>query len=140
MIRCALKRFLLLAIPSLILVMGLFHFGLERLDLDPEGGAGSPQHLPAAWLTVATWLLEALGLTAAFLLLGGRGGEGRWRNGLLSAWIVWVFRGPLLVVTVVTLAALPARPWWHLALSWWVLYSLCGLTLAALAGPRSELD
>lgn len=138
MIAGALRRFILLAIPSLILLMGFFHFGLERFQLDPEGMAGSPHHKPAVWLVAATWFLEALALTALYLMLGGRGGVGRWANGLLSAWIAWVFRGPLLVVSVVNLAALPARPWWHLAFSWWILYSLCGLALAALAGPRPD--
>jgi hypothetical protein len=37
------------------------------------------------------------------------------------------------VVTVVGLAGLPPRPWWALAFSWWILYTLCGLVLGAAA-------
>ena len=39
----------------------------------------------------------------------------------------------LLVVTVVGLAGLPPRPWWVLAFSWWILYTLCGLVLGGAA-------
>lgn len=141
MIPLALKRFVPLAIPALVLVMALFHFGLEMIHLDLEGAAASAGRAPAAWLVVATWLLEALALTALYVLLGGlegRAGAHRWLTGLFAGWIAWVFRGPLLVVTVVALAALPARPWWNLALSWWVVYSVSGLVLALLAGSGPE--
>jgi len=30
-----------------------------------------------------------------------------------------------------TLAGLPPGPWWSMVLSWWVLYTLCGLLLGA---------
>lgn len=90
------------------------------------------------WVMLATWTLEAVGLAALFLLIQGRGG--RWIAGLLTGWIAWVFRGPLLVVTVAGLAGLPPGPWWSMVLSWWVLYTLCGLLLggvAAAAGLRA---
>lgn len=135
--RAPLRRFLLFALPLLILTMALFQFALEMLGLRvdparlaPAGGIALP-----GWVQLATWTLEALGLAALFVLVHGRGGG--WISGLLTGWIAWVFRGPLLVVTVVGLAGLPPRPWWSLALSWWVLYSLCGALLggvAALAG------
>ncbi len=83
------------------------------------------------WVVLATWFLEAVALTALFLMIQGRGG--RWTTGLLTGWIAWVFRGPLLVVTVAGLAGLPPGPWWTLALSWWVLYTLCGLVLGGVA-------
>ena len=130
----ALRRFLILALPLLVLTMGLFRFGQEMLQVAPDpaalsrsGGAALP-----AWVTFATWLLEAVGLAALFLLILGRGGS-RLAAGLLAGWIAWVFRGPLLVVTVVGLAGLPPRPWWGLAFSWWILYTLCGLMLGAAA-------
>jgi hypothetical protein len=128
-----LRRFLLLALPLLILAMALFQFAMEMLGLqvDPSRLApGGGIHLPG-YVSLATWSLEALGLAALFLLVHGKGWG--WTSGLLTGWIAWVFRGPLLVVTVVGLAGLSPRPWWLLAFSWWVLYSLCGLLLSGVA-------
>ena len=126
-----LRRFLLLALPLLILTMALFQFAMEMLGLQVDPSRlGSGVDLPG-YVSLATWGLEALGLAALFLLVQGRGGG--WTSGLLTGWIAWVFRGPLLVVTVVGLAGLSPRPWWSLVLSWWVLYSLCGLLLSGVA-------
>ena len=122
--------------------MGLFHFALEALGKAPDPSALSPaggRDLPP-WVILATWCLEAVALAALFLLVHARG-SGRWMAGLLTGWVAWIFRGPLLVVTVVGLGGLPARPWWSLAMQWWVLYSLCGLLLgvaAAAAGLQAE--
>jgi hypothetical protein len=129
--RNPLRRFLLLALPLLILTMALFQFAMEMLGLQVDSSSlGGGIDLPG-YVSLATWTLEALGLAALFLLVHGRGGG--WTSGLLAGWIAWVFRGPLLVVTVVALAGLSPRPWWLLALSWWVLYSLCGLLLSGVA-------
>ena len=113
--------------------MALFQFAMEMLglqvdpsDLAPGGGIDLP-----GYVSLATWSLEALGLAALFLLVHGRGWG--WTSGLLTGWIAWVFRGPLLVVAVVGFAGLSPRPWWSLAFSWWVLYSLCGLLLSGVA-------
>lgn len=140
------KRFLIFALPLLVLTMALFHFALEAFGLTAGAprlaGLGAavtptPGILPVlpglvpSWAILGTWCLEALGLAALFLLVHGRPGAS-WANGLLSGWIAWVFRGPLLVVSV-TGAGLPPGPWWAAALSWWVLYSLCGLLLGVLA-------
>jgi len=131
--RRILKRFLLFALPLLILTMALFRFVLEMLGMapDPEAlsRAGAAQ-LPA-WVQLATWGLEAVGLAALFLLIHGR--NGRLLAGLLTGWIAWVFRGPLLVVSVAGFAGLPPGPWWSMAFSWWVLYTLCGLLLGGVA-------
>lgn len=110
--------------------MGLFHFLLEALKRAPDPALLSHaevSRLPAA-VMLATWVLEAVALSALYLLIQGRGG-GRLLNGLLTGWIAWVFRGPLLVVTVVGLAGLPRGPWWALSFSWLVLYTVCGLIL-----------
>jgi hypothetical protein len=135
--RHALKRFLLFALPLLVLAMALFHFVLEAFGLAPDPArlstAGAPV-LPA-WVTLGTWCLEALALAALYLLIQARGG--RWSAGLLAGWIAWVFRGPLLVLAVVELGGLPPAPWWSLAFSWWILYTLCGLLLGALAAAAS---
>ncbi|HVS01054.1 MAG TPA: hypothetical protein VMW27_30840 [Thermoanaerobaculia bacterium] len=121
------RRFLLLALPLLVLAMALFHFTLEAFGRAPELAQPMPQ-----WLTLGTWCLEAVGLAALFLLIHGRG-NGRWLSGLLTGWIAWVFRGPLLVLAVVSFGGLAPGPWWALAFSWWVLYSLCGLLLGGVA-------
>jgi hypothetical protein len=128
-----LRRFLLFALPLLILTMALFQFVLELLGLDPDPAvlsAVTVLRLPG-WVTLGTWCLEALALTALFLLIQGR--YRTWSSGLMAGWIAWVFRGPLLVVSVVGLGGLPAGPWWTLILTWWVLYTLCGLLLGGLA-------
>jgi hypothetical protein len=136
--RPPLRRFLVLALPTLVLVMALFHSAVEALGRAPAIESAAPQ-LPRQWLVViGTWLLEALALAALYLLVQANGGS-RLLNGLLTGWIAWVFRGPLLVVAVVTMAGQPAGPWWSMTFSWWVLYSVCGLLLgvvAALSGLR----
>lgn len=137
-----LRRFLLLALPLLLLLIALFNLGAEQLgltsDLGPmvgwhSGGGG----LPGPYV-LGTWLLEALALTALFLLVDGRGG---WplTNGLAAAWMAWVFRGPLLVLTTAGLRGPAAGDWWPLAWRWFVLYSAAGVLLAIaarLAGLR----
>lgn len=133
MIGGALRRFLLFALPLLVLTMGLFSFAEEALGMAPDPARLSPLgavHLPS-WVMLATWGLESVGLAALFLMIHGR--SGRWLAGLLAGWIAWVFRGPLLVVTVASLAGLSPGPWWVLVFSWWVLYTLCGLVLGGVA-------
>jgi|HubBroStandDraft_3_1064219.scaffolds.fasta_scaffold257091_1 hypothetical protein len=127
----ALRKFLLFSLPLLVLAMAVFRSLLAAIGRTPQLGQGAGSGMPA-WVLVGTWLLEALGLSALFLLIQGGGGS-RALNGLLTGWIAWVFRGPLLVVAVVTLGGLPAAPWWAMALSWWFLYTLCGLLLGAIA-------
>ena len=132
------RRFVFLSLPLLILAMGLFHFVLEATGKAPDSSALSPlggQELPQ-WVALATWTLEALGLSALFLLIHTRSGL-RWVSGLLIGWIAWVFRGPLLVVSVVGIAGLPPAPWWSMAFSWWILYTICGLLLAGAAAAAS---
>jgi len=131
--RQTLKRFLLFALPLLLLTMGIFHFAQEMLGMDADpsvlSNGGAP--LLPGWVTLGTWMLESIGLAALYLLIQGRGG--RWSSGLLAGWIAWVFRGPLLVMAAVGLGGLPPGPWWSLAFSWFVLYSLCGLLLGGVA-------
>lgn len=130
--RPPLRRFLVLALPTLVLFMALFHSGAQALGRSPLLESAVPQ-LPRQWLViVGTWILEALALAALYLLVQGGGGS-RLLNGLLTGWIAWVFRGPLLVVAVVTLAGQPAGPWWSMTFAWWVLYSVCGLLLGIVA-------
>ncbi len=119
--------------------MALFGAVVVALDLEPRNASlvslalFDDQRAPAR-VVLGTWLLEAAGLVALFLLLEHRIGN-RFVEGLLTAWIAWVFRGPLLVITIVLAAGQAQAPWWRLALGWWVLYSICGLALAWLARP-----
>ena len=113
--------------------MAVFHFAVEMLgfEVDPRELSASGGIVLPGYVQLATWSLEALALAALFVLVHSR--NGGWTSGLLSGWIAWVFRGPLLVVTVVGLAGLPPRPWWTVTFSWWILYTLCGLLLSGVA-------
>lgn len=130
-------RFIAYAVPLLILLLALFGFTVELLDIEPRQGSVirlalfEQPHVPGQ-LVIGTWLVEASGLIALFLLAQGRFGAW-WLDGLAAGWVAWVFRGPLLVITIVVAARQPQDPWWKLAFGWWVLYSVCGLSLAILA-------
>lgn len=136
-------RFILLAVPLVVLWMAVFSVTVDVAGLLPSArdvdfGFGRGQMAPVQLLAV--WLLESVGLTAFFLLVHGRFFS-RWLDGLATAWLAWTFRGPLLVLTVAGATRLPREPWWTAALSWWVLYTVAGLLLAALAGrllPRAD--
>lgn len=133
-----LARYLFFALPLLVLTLALFSFALEALGLQAGPGMlGAGQALPPQFV-LGTWLLEALGLAALFLILQGRT-QTMYLDGLLAGWIAWVFRGPLLVLTVVAVTGQPPSPWWALALRWLAAYTLCGLLLALLA-QRLGLD
>ena len=130
-------RFVLIAVPLLVLAMALWGLGVDLAGLDPDASALArfaverPRPLPG-WTLAGIWVLEALGLTGLYLLVQGRS-SAWWLDGLLTGAIAWIFRGPLLVLTVAALTRLPRQPWWGHALSWLALYPLCGLGLAALA-------
>lgn len=136
-------RFIVYAVPLLVLLLALFGFAVELLDVEPRSGsvirlALFEQPRVPGQLVVGTWLVEASGLIALFLLTQGRFGAW-WLDGLVAGWVAWIFRGPLLVITIVVAARQPQDPWWTLAFGWWVLYSACGLSLAILA-RRSGLE
>lgn len=128
-------RFVFFSITLLLLTIALFSFALDVAGLEPQATdlafGPTSQHLPGH-LLLATWLLEAIGLTALFLLIQGRGSN-RLLDGLAAGWIAWVFRGPLLVLTVVSAANLPRQPWWRMTSRWLLLYTVCGLVLALLS-------
>lgn len=118
-------RFLVLALPLLLLALALFHFGSEALDLP------LPQ-LTAPYL-LGLWLLEATGLVGIFLLVRERH-LNRWLAGLAGAWSAWIFRGPVLALTAAGSSSLSAGSWWRLVAAWLVLYTVCGLLMATVAG------
>ena len=128
----ALSRFLALSIVLLVLVMALFQFGLEELGWLPAGAPASPP----SRVQLGAWGLEALGLAALFLLIH-REESSVWFSGVLAGWIAWVFRGPLLVVSVAA-AGLDPKPFWAMTFRWWLLYTVCGFVLAALARPDTR--
>jgi hypothetical protein len=130
--RRPLRRFLVLALPALVLAMALFRSAVEALGRAPALLSAAPELRQHPVLVILTWLLEAVALAALYLLVQASGGS-RLLNGVLTGWIAWVFRGPLLVFAVVAYARLPREPWWGLAFHWLALYSLCGLAVALLA-------
>jgi len=125
MILATLFRFLILALPLVLLTLGVFHFAAEAADLAMPGTLPAPQLL-------GRWLLEATGLVALYLLVRERG-LGRWLAGLASGWVAWIFRGPVLVLTVAGAARLSSSSWWHLSAAWLGLYTICGLMMASVA-------
>lgn len=119
-------RFLLLAILATALLLGLGTLAFDAAD----GGGFGPRL--AGEFVLGGWLLEAVALTALFLLIQGRGGVW-WLDGVLTAWLAWIFRGPVLVLTVAEALDQGPDPWWGMSLRWLLLYTLCGLFLAFLA-------
>jgi hypothetical protein len=124
-------------------MMGIFAFA-QQLAPVPGGAPGVAAPHPVRdvgprW-RFAGWGVEAAALAALFLLVQGRGGAW-WMDGLVSAWVAWIFRGPVFVLTVAAWSRLPTGLWWQLSLRWFLLYSLCGITLAFVArrtGVRRE--
>lgn len=130
-------RYFTLALPLLLLLLAVFGFLVGPLGLEPRHGSVvrwallEPSVIPGR-VVLTAWLMESCGLLALYLLAQGRCGAW-WLDGLVAGTLGWVFRGPVVVLTVVYAARLPQDPWWRLALAWWVLYASCGLALAWLA-------
>jgi len=127
-------RFLVLAFALLLLLLGVFAFTAETLGWVPstpqaDFGFGRGQ-LPARTV-LGIWTLEALGLIALFLMIQGRWPRW-WQDGLVTGWIAWVFRGPLLVLTVAGATHLSPKPWWAMSVRWFLLYSLLGVAVASV--------
>lgn len=138
-------RFILYALPLLFLLLALFGVAVEIFELEPQRGTKlvlTESKVLAPEIVLATWLLEATGLLALYLLAQGRCGFW-WLDGLVTGWVAWIFRGPLLVITMVTATGRVQEHWWKVAVAWWVLYSICGLALAVLArrsGPAADVS
>lgn len=129
-------RFLALAIPVVLLVLALAAtvqdatgWGGDETDLSRLGLLAREDVGP---VRLGEWLLEALGLTALFLLVQGRGGAW-WLDGLVAGSIAWIFRGPALVLTLSRVTRLPPEPWIGLTEAWLVTYLVAGLSLALVA-------
>jgi hypothetical protein len=124
--RPPLLRFVLLAILSTVLLLGTAALVFDALD---DGSSG--RRLDGA-VVLGGWVLEAMALTALFLLIQGRA-SAWWLDGLLTAGLAWIFRGPVLVLQVADVLGDNSVHWWHLSQRWLLVYSLCGLLLAFLA-------
>lgn len=119
---------LALALPLVLLVLAGSHFAVEALGLD------TPDRLPATHL-LALWGLETVGLVALFALVRERTWN-RWLAGLAAAWGAWIFRAPVLYLTVAgTLGGAGRVDWGSLLLAWLVVYTVCGLAMGAVARP-----
>lgn len=118
-------RFLVLALPLVLLALAGFHFGGEALDLPVP-------RLPTPFL-LGLWILEAAGLVGLFLLVHERH-LGRWVAGIASTWTAWIFRGPVLALSAAGLSAPGVGSWGTMVLAWLGLYTVCGLLMAAVAG------
>ena len=128
--RPTLLRFVFLAVPVLLLTLGLGHFVADMAGVDAGPSLGPREALPALYV-VGTWLLEAVALTALFLLVAGRT-SARLLDGLFTSLCAWLFRGPVFVLTAASIFRSRVDDLWHAALTWLALYVLCGLLLAWL--------
>jgi hypothetical protein len=130
-------RFLLLAVPLAVLVLALAAVGADLVGYGPDlarltaAGVARPEGLPRLHQAAAL-LFEAIALTALFLLLDGRSGLW-WLDGIATGLAAWLFRGPLLVLTIAALTRLPTEPFWQVARLALVAEPAAGLALAALA-------
>lgn len=130
-------RFLAIALPLLFLLMAIFAVATAVPALGPPmddlARRGLERREPLPLPTAAGgWLVETLALTGLFLMIQGRGGSW-WLDGVMTGLVAWVFRGPILVLSVVSLSRLGSDPWWPMSLRWLLLYVVCGLTLSLVA-------
>ncbi len=130
--RRPLSRFLFLAIPLLVMIMALFGLVQELVGVEAPGNFGWHPRAHGVRVALASFILESLALTALFLLARGRA-PSWWLDGLLTGWLAWLFRGPVVILAIASLDGAARLPWRQLALGWWVLYSICGLSLAILS-------
>ena len=129
-------RFLFFALPLVLLVLGATAFAADAMGATAEGlpAPASLWREPVSGrLLLATWMLEAVGLTVLFLLVQSRGEGGAVVDGLATAGIAWLFRGPLMVLTAAAVTRLGREPWWTLSLQRLAAYLVSGLLLALLA-------
>lgn len=130
-------RFLAIALPLIFLLMAVFALASAVPALRPpmddlaRHGLERRESLPLR-TAAAGWVVEALALTGLFLMIQGRGGSW-WLDGVVTGLVAWVFRGPILVLSVVSLSRLGSDPWWPMSLRWLVLYLTCGLMLSVVA-------
>jgi hypothetical protein len=132
-----LGRFLFISLLLLVGLMAAFSWALPALGLMPAMdelarlGLERTRPMPLG-VSAGGWLIESLALTALFLLVQGRAGAW-WLDGVVAGLIGWVFRGPIMVLSIVSWSRLASAPWWPMSQRWLALYLVCGLTLAIVA-------
>lgn len=130
-------RFVLLAVPLAVLVLALAAVGADLIGFGPDlgplaqRGVARPEGLPRTF-EAAALVFEGIALVALFLLLEGRSGIW-WLDGVATGFAAWLFRGPLLVLTVAALTRLPTEPFWQVARLALFAEPIAGLAIAALA-------
>jgi len=130
-------RFLALALPAALLILAVAGpiaaaLGLG-IDTEPLAvrGVARPAGLEIRHQAAALGF-EAMALTALFLLVEGKT-RSRLVDGLLAGFAAWLFRGPLLVVTVGALTRLPTEPFWQAARIDLVALPVAGLAVGLCA-------
>ena len=130
-------RFVLLAVPLAVLVLALAAVTADVVGYGPDSsplaarGVARPEGLPRTY-EAAALAFEGVALVALFLLIAGRSGIW-WLDGVACGLAAWLFRGPLLVLTVAALTRLPTEPFWQVARLALVAEPAAGLAIAALA-------
>jgi hypothetical protein len=130
-------RFLLLAVPLALAALASILFLVDWAGWSPEldrlerYGVARPGGLPQP-VEAAALAFEASALVAIFLLVAGRLGRW-WLDGLAAGLAAWLFRGPLLVLTVAALSRLPTEPFWQHARVLLLADPTAALAVAALA-------
>jgi hypothetical protein len=125
-------RFVLVALPLVLLLLAAAAVAQELTVPPGAPSAGAALAGLAGPWQLGEWLLEATALAGLFLLVQGRGGSW-WLDGLLTGGAAWVFRGPLLLLTMGRLSPLALRSWAPQVWWWLGSYLLVGLALGWLA-------
>ena len=130
-------RFLVLALPVALLILALAPVAAElvRAGVDDAPlaarGIARPLPLDATTRTLAL-VFEAFALVALYLLVEGRTAS-RLVDGVVAGFAAWIFRGPLLVLTVSALTRLPLAPFWQTARIALVALPLAGAAIGLVA-------
>jgi len=133
-------RFVLLAVPLAVLVLALAIFAADSVGLGPDlaplaaRGLANPGGLPRG-VGAAALVFEGISLAALYLLIEGRFGRW-WLDGLAAGLVAWLFRGPILVLTLAALVRVPTEPIWEAARV--ALFADPAATLAVAALARAS--
>jgi len=127
-------RFLALALPLAVLLLAAASFAVKAAGLEPDIeplvllGVARPAG-PAPALAIAALVFQALALVAAVALLAGRSSH-LWLDGLAAGLVAWLFRGPLLVLTIEAWTRLPERTFRQIARNDLLTYPLVAVAIA----------
>ena len=130
-------RFVALALPIALLILALTPVVAETAGLAPElaplAARGVARPMPLDLRSRGLSLLfEGFALLALYTLVEGRTGA-RPLDGIAAGLAAWVFRGPLLVLSVAELTRLPLAPFWQSARLSLVALPLAGAAIGLVA-------